>query len=50
MGFALPGAIGAQSALPDSRILAICGDAGFMMNAQDLKTAVRTGSKFVVMV
>ena len=50
MGFALPGAMGAQSALPDSRILAICGDAGFLMNVQDLKTAVRTGSKFVVMV
>ena len=50
MGFALPVAIGAQSALPDSRILAICGDAGFLMNVQDLKTAVRTSSEFVVMV
>ena len=31
MGFALPGAIGAKIAQPDSKVLAICGDAGFLM-------------------
>ncbi|MGJ8670717.1 MAG: acetolactate synthase large subunit [Oceanococcus sp.] len=41
MGFALPGAIGAKLACPDKRVMAICGDAGFMMNVQDLETAVR---------
>ncbi|HWS02754.1 MAG TPA: acetolactate synthase large subunit [Gammaproteobacteria bacterium] len=41
MGFALPGAIGAKLAAPDKKVLAICGDAGFMMNVQDLETAVR---------
>jgi len=50
MGFALPGAIGAQFAAPDSRVLAICGDAGFLMNVQDLETAVRIGSRMVIMV
>ena len=39
MGFALPGAMGAQCAPPDRRILAICGDAGFLRNVQDLETA-----------
>lgn len=41
MGFALPGAIGAKFARPEQRVLAICGDAGFLMNVQDLETAVR---------
>jgi len=50
MGFALPGAISAQRALPDRRILAICGDAGFLMNVQEMETAKRLGSNIVVMV
>jgi acetolactate synthase-1/2/3 large subunit len=50
MGFALPGAIAAQRALPDRRIMAICGDAGFLMNVQEMETAVRIGSNIVVMV
>ncbi len=41
MGFALPGAIGAKYAMPDRRVLAVCGDAGFLMNVQELETAVR---------
>lgn len=41
MGFALPGAIGAKIAYPDRRVVAVCGDAGFLMNVQDLETAVR---------
>jgi len=50
MGFALPGAIAAQRALPQRRVMAICGDAGFLMNVQEMETAVRLGSNIVVMV
>ncbi len=50
MGFALPGAIGAKMAHPDKKVLAICGDAGFMMNVQDLETAVRLKMNVVFMV
>ena len=50
MGFALPGAIGAKFALPDSRVVAVCGDAGFLMNVQDLETAVRLKVNFVCLV
>ena len=41
MGFALPGAMGAHFVDPDRRILAICGDAGFMMNVQEMETIKR---------
>ena len=50
MGFALPGAIAAARALPRQRVLAICGDAGFLMNVQEMETAVRLGTKITVMV
>ncbi|MCB1876763.1 MAG: acetolactate synthase large subunit [Chromatiales bacterium] len=50
MGFALPGAIAASLVYPDRRILAICGDAGFMMNVQEMETAKRLGVNPVVMV
>ena len=41
MGFAFPASMGAKYAFPDRRILSVCGDAGFLMNVQDLETAVR---------
>ncbi len=50
MGFSLPGAIGAKIACPDKNVLSISGDAGFMMNVQDLETAVRLGINAVFMV
>lgn len=50
MGFALPGAIAADLVYPQRRILAICGDAGFMMNVQEMETARRLNSDIVVMV
>ncbi len=50
MGFALPGAMGAKIALPDRRILAIAGDAGFLMNVQDLETLARLKLNVVIMV
>jgi acetolactate synthase-1/2/3 large subunit len=43
MGAGLPSAIGASFVHPERKILAICGDGGFMMNSQELETAVRTG-------
>jgi len=50
MGFALPGAIAAARVHPDRRILAICGDAGFVMNLQEMETATRLGANVVVMI
>lgn len=50
MGFAFPGAIAAKIVNPDRRVMAICGDAGFMMNVQDLETARRLGTNFVTMI
>ncbi len=50
MGFALPGAIAASLVHPNRRILSICGDAGFLMNVQEMETAKRLGSNIVVMV
>jgi acetolactate synthase-1/2/3 large subunit len=50
MGFALPGAIAAGIVFPNRRILAIAGDAGFLMNVQEMETATRIGSNIVVMV
>ncbi len=50
MGFALPGAISAAMVHPERRILAICGDGGFLMNVQEMETAKRLGSNLVVMV
>ena len=50
MGFAMPGSIGATFAEPDRRVLSINGDAGFLMNVQDLETAARIKAKIVIMV
>lgn len=50
MGFALPGAIGAKLALPDRRVLAVCGDAGFLMNVQELETAARLRLNVAVLI
>ena len=50
MGFAMPGSIGAKIAYPDRRVLSISGDAGFMMNVQELETAVRLKQNIVAMV
>ncbi|WP_439108069.1 acetolactate synthase large subunit [Congregibacter sp.] len=50
MGFALPGAIGASMVDPDRSIISICGDAGFLMNVQEMETAKRLNSNITVMV
>jgi acetolactate synthase-1/2/3 large subunit len=50
MGFALPGAIGAQISYPEKKIVALCGDAGFLMNVQELETAVRLKLPIIIVV
>ena len=50
MGFALPGALAASLVFPERRVLAVCGDAGFLMNVQEMETAKRLGANFVAMV
>ncbi len=50
MGFALPGAIAAHLVYPERRILAITGDGGFLMNAQEMETAKRINANIVVMI
>ena len=41
MGAGLPSALGAKITFPDRKVVAVCGDGGFMMNSQELETAVR---------
>jgi acetolactate synthase I/II/III large subunit len=50
MGIALPGAIAAKLALPERRVVAVSGDGGFLMNSQELETAVRLGVAITVLV
>lgn len=50
MGFALPGSIGAQLACPTRKVVAMCGDGGFLMNVQELETAVRLQLPIVIVV
>ncbi|MFF3160035.1 acetolactate synthase large subunit [Streptomyces sp. NPDC057910] len=50
MGFALPGAIGAKLARPDRRVLAVMGDGAFLMNSQELETAIREQIPLVALI
>jgi len=50
MGISLPGAIAASLVDPERQIVAVMGDGGFMMNSQELETAVRVGANFVALV
>jgi acetolactate synthase I/II/III large subunit len=50
MGAGLPSAMMAALTYPDRRVLAVCGDGGFMMNSQELETAVRLGLNLVVLI
>ncbi len=50
MGFSIPGAFAAKLLYPEKRVLAICGDGGFMMNSQELETAVREKVPFVTLI
>ncbi|MDL4817883.1 acetolactate synthase large subunit [Actinomadura opuntiae] len=50
MGFAVPGAIAAKLAHPDRRVLAATGDGAFLMNSQELETAVRENVPITVLI
>ncbi|MFQ3347104.1 MAG: acetolactate synthase-1/2/3 large subunit, partial [Candidatus Azotimanducaceae bacterium] len=50
MGFALPGAIAASLVEPERKIIGIAGDAGFLMNVQEMETATRLNSNITMMV
>ncbi len=50
MGAGLPSAIMASLLYPGRRVLAVCGDGGFMMNSQELETAVRVRANLVVLI
>ncbi len=50
MGAGLPSAIATKMVYPKRRVMAICGDGGFMMNSQELQTAVSLGLDLVIVV
>lgn len=50
MGAGLPSAMMTAMLYPQRRVLAVCGDGGFMMNSQELETAVRLGLNLVVLI
>jgi len=50
MGIAMPGAIAAKLVHPDRNVIAVTGDGGFMMNCQELETALRVGTNFVTLI
>ena len=50
MGIAVPGAFVAKLIYPERNCLAVCGDGGFLMNSQELETAVRVGVPFVTLI
>lgn len=50
MGIAIPGAIAAKLVAPQQNIVAVTGDGGFMMNCQELETALRIGTPFVTVI
>ena len=50
MGIAVPGAIAAKMACPDRNVVAVTGDAGFLMNSQEIETAMRLKIAIVILV
>ncbi|TIL84904.1 MAG: hypothetical protein E5Y65_31440, partial [Mesorhizobium sp.] len=50
IGAGLPSAIMASLLYPERRVMAVCGDGGFMMNSQELETAVRLRLNLVVLI
>ena len=50
MAFALPGAIGVKLARPDVKVLAVMGDGAFLMNSQEIETAVRERIPLAVLI
>jgi acetolactate synthase I/II/III large subunit len=50
MAWTVPGAIGAKIARPDCRVLVATGDGAFLMNSQEIETALRLGLAFVILI
>jgi len=50
MGIAVPGAIAAKLAYPERKVVAVTGDAGFMMNSQEIETALRLQLPMVILI
>lgn len=50
MGAGLPSAMAARLVFPERKVMAICGDGGFMMNSQEMETAVRLKMNLVILV
>ena len=50
MGIAIPGAISAKLVNPNKKVVAVTGDGGFMMNSQELETALRVKTPFVTLI
>ncbi len=50
MGIGLPGAIAAKLAYPDRVAMTVIGDGGFMMNCQEIETALRIGTPIIVLI
>ena len=50
MGAGLPSAMASAMVHPERKVLAVCGDGGFMMNSQELETAVRLGLNLTVLI
>lgn len=50
MGAGLPSAMAAALIYPEKKVVAVCGDGGFMMNSQELETAVRLGLNMTVII
>lgn len=50
MGWTLPGAIAAKIARPDAKVLVATGDGSFLMNSQEIETALRLRTPFVVLI
>ena len=50
MGAGLPSGMAAKMVNPDKRVVSVCGDGGFMMNSQELETAVRLGIDLTVII
>ena len=50
MGYGVPSAVAAKLAAPERRVVALCGDGGFLMTGQEIETAVRYGLGITVIV
>lgn len=50
MGIAVPGAVAAKLNFPNRKVVAVTGDAGFLMNAQEIETAIRVQAPIVILI